>query len=75
MKRFIRSRVLAFAMTGTLAAMPVLAAEGVMAEPTFSWSKALDYTVCAAGVALAATGAGLTMALLGCGKIVIVYWE
>jgi hypothetical protein len=75
MDRWTKNRLLAFALVGILAATPALAVEGGVDPDTFNWGKAFDYTMCAIGVAGAATGAGVALALLACGKIAIKYWD
>ncbi|MFI5372871.1 MAG: hypothetical protein ACHQ52_15055 [Candidatus Eisenbacteria bacterium] len=74
MKGAFRSRVIALVTAGALAAGPALA---VSEEPTteWSWEKFIDYSLCAAGIGLATTGAGLTLGLLACGKVVYKYWN
>lgn len=74
MKGAIRSRVIALITAGALVAGPALAASE---EPTteWNWEKFIDYSLCAAGIGLATTGAGLTLGLLACGKVLYKYWN
>ncbi len=74
-KRGRTRRVLAAVLAVALAVAPALAADDAAETPTFDWNKAFDYTMCAVGIATAATGAGATLATLACGKLIIRYWE
>jgi hypothetical protein len=75
MKHALRHRVLALAMAGSLAAGPALATGDGTIDEDFKGERFFDYGLCAAGIALSATGAGLTLALLACGKVVLKYWN
>jgi hypothetical protein len=74
-KQTLRSRVLAIAMAGSLVAGPALATVDDTIGENFKGEQFFDYGLCAAGIALASTGAGLTLAVLACGKVVFKYWN
>ena len=75
MRHAMRSRVLALAMAASLVAGPALATAGDTTDENFKAEQFFDYALCAAGIALCTTGAGLTLALLACGKMVLKYWD
>ena len=73
MKRGIRMRLVALATAACLAATPALAAADGGEDAPINWEKLLDYSLCAAGIAVAASGGGLVIAFLTCGKVVVKY--
>ena len=75
MRRTWRSRALALAMAASLVAGPALATAGDTVDVNFKAERFFDYALCATGIALCTTGAGLTLALLACGKVVLKYWD
>ena len=75
MRRTWRSRALALAMAASLVAGPAIATAGDTADANFKAERFFDYALCATGIALCTTGAGLTLALLACGKVVLKYWD
>lgn len=75
MKHALRSRVLPLAMAASLAAGPALATAGDPIDENFDGERFFDYALCAAGIALCTTGAGLTLAALACGRMVLKYWD
>jgi hypothetical protein len=74
-KHALRTRVLAVAMAASLIAGPALATAGDTIDENFKGEQFFDYAMCATGIALCSTGAGLTLALLACGKVVLKYWN
>jgi hypothetical protein len=75
MRHTLRSRVLALAMAGSLAAGPALATVGDTIDEEFKGEQFFDYALCAGGIALCASGTGLGLAVLACGRVVLKYWN
>ena len=73
MQRWTCRRAIALVMAGVLVTAPALAADPPQDPDKVNWVKMFDYALCAGGIAAAATGAGLWVAGLACGKIMIEY--